>query len=111
MTLNSLKVRVLRNKDGINDTMICTVDPWTGDYNHTRSLNLDSNQTALMRDHWLQGQETWIPIAIAVVLVIFLVIGIIIIIKKKTWFRETMMSLPLIKVITYLQFFWILEFI
>lgn len=106
MTLNSRRVRVLGNEESINDTKICTVDPWTGDYNHTRSFNLDSNQTALMGDHRLQGQITWIPIAIAVVLVIFLVIGIIIIIKKKTWFREKMMGLPLIKVITHLQMYF-----
>ena len=89
----------------INDTKICTVDPWTGDYNDTRSLKLDSNQTAFMGDHKLQGQETWIPITVVLVICLFAT-GIIIIIKKKTWFREKMMDLPLIKLITYLQMYF-----
>ena len=97
MALDIFGIKLTVDK-GINDT----VNSWT-DYNYT-SPNFNSNQTAFMVDHQLQGQEKWIPITVVLVICLF-AIGIIIIIKKKTWFRETMMGLPLIEVNKYLHMY------
>ena len=84
MALDSFGIKLTGDK-GINDT----INPWT-DYNRTRSPNFNSKQTAFMGDHKLQGQETWIPITVVLVICLF-AIGIII--KKRNWFHEKMMGL------------------
>lgn len=82
----------LTEEKGTNDTNISTVNPWTKDFNYTSSPNL----TASMEDHKLQDQTRWLPILIAVPVV--LVIGVFIV-KKRKWFHEKTMGL--IGVITY----------
>ena len=82
----------LTGEKGTNDTNISTVNPWTKDFNYTSSPNL----TASMEDHKLQDQTRWLPILIAVPVV--LVIGVFIV-KKRKWFHEKTMGL--IGVITY----------
>ena len=82
---------------GKNNTNISSVNPITEDYNYT---NQSPNQTAFMGDHQPQGQTIWIPITIAVVVI--LVTGLVIIVaKKRKWFRGKIMAL--IRVFTYLH--------
>ena len=82
----------LTEEKGTNDTSISTLNPWMKDYNYTSSPNL----TAFIEDHKPQDQRRWLPIPIAVPVV--LVIGVFIV-KKRKWFREKTMGL--IGVITY----------
>ena len=106
MALGDHGIKSTENK-GINNTNISSVNPITEDYNYT---NQSPNQTAFMGDHQPQGQTIWIPITIAVVVI--LVTGLVIIVaKKRKWFRGKIMAL--IRVFTYLHinmYVYILEF-
>lgn len=83
MALGEHGIKLTEDK-GKNDTSIGTVNPITEDYNLTTQ---SPNQTAFMGDHQPQGQTIWIPITIAVVVI--LVTGLVIIVaKKRKWFRS-----------------------
>ncbi|XP_078340860.1 uncharacterized protein LOC111110634 isoform X2 [Crassostrea virginica] len=90
MALGDFGINLTENK-GKNDTNITTVNPCTEDYNYTSS----PNQTAFMEDHQPQGQTIWLPItiAVAVVLVIGLFAIVVIVVKKRKLNSVRMMGL------------------
>lgn len=93
--------------EGKKDSNISAVNLITEDYNYTTH---SPNQTAFMGDQQPKGKKIWIPISIAVVVI--LVIGLVIIVAmKRKWFRGKMMAL--IRVLIYLHinmYVYILEF-